>query len=1045
MRTGKLKVPVKNSDRLNIIKAAKASGHKGGYLELFEEFRTNSKESEGHIEAETTREIRQGLEGAAYGTSANLNFEKSFNHMLEGRQDYAVKVQADGMYQGILSPDEEYFMVDTSSTVGEAPVLKYGGIAIKQGTDNTGIVETPDPTFLEKLTNPIRKQLAEHLYPVGYDGSRINEENEVERYGPLGKIYNALRGREDTSILRDRLENTMPPDKYKALIQEREDFLQLVMGQDQKHNTVNASKYRPSDSKDKNAVYYTSQVTEDLLKEFLSSEGGELNTVIDDKNPIKRSKPGSGIDSKDQDIPWMVKTRKDFTGKKVVNAEGTLGNFTIDRGTDEDGREYVSYYDKWDLDPFKVDNKSVNAIMDKVQSAVGVNSPEIYGRVYLDELKYGGEEKDSGKGVDTPKFKTGGISRAIKYQGDEGSNVVKEEGELRRGNGVTRRSKATIFIGGDGNDISMFDADFERMKADLDKKYGAGNYQVVRADDVQEEMNSKLYGSEGKVDYDPAEYEKALKRKNARSFELFKKNNPDYNTTPGWGGGEEGEAYTDWGDDSANNKHKFSSFEDLKKNKWAYRFYEDNYGYYTYEGDEEWAQANDAVYPLIEAKQAQYKQQALYKNLSSEEKLAAYKSYFESMGEGSDIYILKHNDNMFLSKAGTLSEGTRSDFKYGNTPDKIDTFTEALNAWGPGTTGTCYMGTCTGTGGAEHITNETGMTTKAQKGNWAGYYNRSGTYGDDQTFDEQFFNPQNKGNQQSGGYYNTYTKEGDNVNVESTGYNAPIQNAPRYQGDTSSGIVTDSVETAAAPVVDDTYSFTRDGYEVADTDLSGYDIELLYSAIQQHEHRGYFPDGKMAEGYDPFIRTKKKGSGSSAYGPGQLTEFIMSDITTPGIRQYYDVENMNTDFHKSLVDQSKLFLKYGGDDWKKFIDKETQLVDGMTQQEVQDLYEYGGAGTLGGSDDNRAEYKKLNKQIIEGKLRKTIEKGKEGDDVLKLMLKQYGTGSNSYVTGVEKIYNKLLKEKKNKNKKKEKKTIDPFPNIKDPLLRQQLMRNMDKA
>tara|TARA_R110000824_G_scaffold154479_2_gene326618 strand:+ start:19160 stop:21700 length:2541 start_codon:yes stop_codon:yes gene_type:complete len=846
---------VKNSDRLNIIKAAKASGHKGGYLELFEEFRTNSKESEGHIEAETTREIRQGLEGAAYGTSANLNFEKSFNHMLEGRQDYAVKVQADGMYQGILSPDEEYFMVDTSSTVGEAPVLKYGGVPIKQ-----------------------------------------------EVKPREGTTYVA----DKTAVIKDPVRNT-------------KQFSDEPMYEGQKHSTH--------------------------LMAWGEGEGGKFHA-------------------------WPTIFQDDSGG-------------WYKGGIDEAVKK------------------------DEVHEFDTAEAAEAFAA---------GSWKEKKK--ETKKFRTGGISKAVKYQGSDGSNVVKN---------TETKSKATIFIGSDthsDNTSYMFDADFERMEADLDEKYGVGNYQVVRATDVQKEMNSKLYGPEGSVDYDPEEYEKALKRKNARSFELFKKNNPDYDLYK---------------------NHKISSAEDLMKDEKKYWHFQSNYGYYSYKDDEEWVQANDTLNDLEGVRVEHYKQQQLYETLSSEEKLAAYKSHFESMGEGSDIYILKHGNNMFLSKAGTLSEGTRSDFKYGNTPDKIDTFTEALNAWGPGTTGTCYMGTCTGTDGAKHITNETGMTTKAQKGNWAGYYNRSGTYGDDQTFDEQFFNPQNKGNQQSGGYYNTYTKEGDNVNVESTGYNAPIQNAPRYQGDTSSGIVTDSVETAAAPVVDDTYSFTRDGYEVADTDLSGYDIELLYSAIQQHEHRGYFPDGKMAEGYDPFIRTKKKGSGSSAYGPGQLTEFIMSDITTPGIRQYYDVENMNTDFHKSLVDQSKLFLKYGGDDWKKFIDKETQLVDGMTQQEVQDLYEYGGAGTLGGSDDNRAEYKKLNKQIIEGKLRKTIEKGKEGDDVLKLMLKQYGTGSNSYVTGVEKIYNKLLKEKKNKNKKKEKKTIDPFPNIKDPLLRQQLMRNMDKA
>ena len=179
-------------------------------------------------------------------------------------------------------------------------------------------------------------------------------------------------------------------------------------------------------------------------------------------------------------------------------------------------------------------------------------------------------------------------------------------------------------------------------------------------------------------------------------------------------------------------------------------------------------------------------EQNAFKSLSSEDKLKYYKTYFENMGEGSDVYMLKHGDNMFLSKAGTLSEGTRNDFNYGNTPGKIDTFTEAMTAWGPATTGTCYMGVCNGLPGAAHITNETGMTTKAQKGNWAGYYDRSGAYGNDQTFDEQFFNPLNTDVDKSGGTYNTYTKEADRIKVLSTPMDYPTPMNPYFLEGTDS-------------------------------------------------------------------------------------------------------------------------------------------------------------------------------------------------------------------------------------------------------------------
>ena len=560
------------------------------------------------------RGIRSVIEGSDKLTDKEFeNFKNELKKIAKGFQNVkSIGKAMTSFYNADLSGIKEYrekmglsredilALIQPSET---ANIFEKGKIgAIKSGLklkkwQKGGFNKYQKTGFLEKLTNPIRKQLAEHLYPVGYDGSRINEENEVERYGPLGKIYNALRGREDTSILRDRLENTMPPDKYKALIQEREDFLQLVMGQDQKHNTVNASKYRPSDSKDKNAVYYTSQVTEDLLKEFLSSEDGELNTVIDDKNPIKRSKPGSGIDSKDQDIPWMVKTRKDFTGKKVVNAEGTLGNFTIDRGTDEDGREYVSYYDKWDLDPFKVDNKSVNAIMDKVQSAVGVNSPEVYGRIYLDELKYGG---------------------FTKYQ-SKGFTIIRKEGD-------------------------------------------------------------------------------------------------------------------------------------------------------------------------------------------------------------------------------------------------------------------------------EHV---------------------------------------------------------------------------------------------------------------RDVDISSVNFDLLYNAIEQHEHRGVIDE----KDYDSFIRTNATGSGSSAYGPIQLTRDKLLDLTTPGKRAYYDVENVDPTFHSAIIQQGDAMLEFGGSDMPE---------GGITEDgEDVSMFDYGQVGVIGNTTRDREKYKRMGIQILEGDYRFAVKNPKKDVNTLHQMLKAYGTGTNKYAKDVLKIYNELLEEESN--------------------------------
>ena len=64
---------------------------------------------------------------------------------------------------------------------------------------------------------------------------------------------------------------------------------------------------------------------------------------------------------------------------------GVLGNYTIGVGEDEKGK-YVSYYDKWDLDPTKrgTDGEKIPYLRN-LQDAIGVVSPEIYGRLYYKE------------------------------------------------------------------------------------------------------------------------------------------------------------------------------------------------------------------------------------------------------------------------------------------------------------------------------------------------------------------------------------------------------------------------------------------------------------------------------------------------------------------------------------------------------------------------------------------------------------------------------------------------------------------------------------
>ena len=67
---------------------------------------------------------------------------------------------------------------------------------------------------------------------------------------------------------------------------------------------------------------------------------------------------------------------------------GVLGRYTITKGEDEKGK-YVSYYDKWDFNPFDYNKypggESLSKAYEKTMGFFGMNAPEIYGRVYYDE------------------------------------------------------------------------------------------------------------------------------------------------------------------------------------------------------------------------------------------------------------------------------------------------------------------------------------------------------------------------------------------------------------------------------------------------------------------------------------------------------------------------------------------------------------------------------------------------------------------------------------------------------------------------------------
>ena len=198
--------------------------------------------------------------------------------------------------------------------------------------------------ILSKVLDPIKKNIAQNLTPTGYDD-------------PYSRIAKSVIG------IPDNYKNKFDQESLK----ERKDLLAIMMNQPQKYNTIQISKYKPSVSKESDVEYYDSKLTQNLI----SSNYDRYSKFIDAR--------------KSKNMPTLI-WDIDISQAEKGKTHGVLGNFTIDKGVDKDGREYISYYDKWDVQPFGKTNSKLNKISDYIQDAAGIKSPEIYGRIYKDEV-----------------------------------------------------------------------------------------------------------------------------------------------------------------------------------------------------------------------------------------------------------------------------------------------------------------------------------------------------------------------------------------------------------------------------------------------------------------------------------------------------------------------------------------------------------------------------------------------------------------------------------------------------------------------------------
>lgn len=368
-----------NATRTRLLQRHKMSGFPGSIIDVFKAYDQGidligqymQQQQQQMQVANTPQEQQQGLRPAhqAGNTNASMAFPNtppnaSFNTV------------------GMKAPIDMKQFDETGNLVKSYDAVPPGVKDLKMSSQGGTVIETPAqmqfggfnpgftvPLIAKGLLAEGKRRIADNIVPSGYASE---EENKL----PGQRLYDAVvLNQPEPSSRADLGPRPENPSREYLSMEERRNILGYVMGQ---HNDLPLADYRPTEAQDTDAVYFKSPTTEQNLRDKLESQEDALRW-----------------------INWHTANGDRRVGYHTGVQLNVLGNYILDKGKDDKGH-YISYYDVWDLDPFR--GRAGKAVSDAVQSLAGVRSPEIYGRIYYDP--------ETGKPI-TEKKQAGGVR---KYQ-----------------------------------------------------------------------------------------------------------------------------------------------------------------------------------------------------------------------------------------------------------------------------------------------------------------------------------------------------------------------------------------------------------------------------------------------------------------------------------------------------------------------------------------------------------------------------------------------------------------------------------------------------
>lgn len=212
---------------------------------------------------------------------------------------------------------------------------------------------------IQEASNPLlSSRIYEAIFPWGYGARQPGpEENYDSSQSRAGRAARALLGIDNSPRSR-----ALPT---------REDAWRLYLGLPQESNTFRVSVHVPSRGTE-NKPYFSVNKIEDDPESFLT-------TIVD----INRLGLRNDESSSSSPLKNVLGAIEGNGGAMQIDDQfaGVMGRFTLSKGRDSQG-PYISYYDRWDLDPTNPSGSRMK-LADRVVDSLG-RPFEIYGRIYYD-------------------------------------------------------------------------------------------------------------------------------------------------------------------------------------------------------------------------------------------------------------------------------------------------------------------------------------------------------------------------------------------------------------------------------------------------------------------------------------------------------------------------------------------------------------------------------------------------------------------------------------------------------------------------------------